>query len=120
MEKKTILLVEDEIYIWRDIKEFLEISWYKVTFASNLNDAEKIVAGQLFDVLITDTSLTPDNRVTDWIIIAESFIEKNPDWKIIAISMINRSCWEVWLNCDTFLNNKSLDNIKKELSKLFK
>jgi len=57
MNKRRILLVDDEIFILECLKIFMERSGVKILTASNFIEATKILDREEIDLLITDFNL---------------------------------------------------------------
>jgi two-component system, NtrC family, response regulator HydG len=101
-----ILLVDDNPTIQNYLKICLTKLWHNVAVADSFKEASGLINNQLFDTLITDTSLCYNDE--DWIEVAKIFKEKFPNTKIIAMSGTSRKNWE-W-NCDVFVLKDEINN----------
>lgn len=97
----NILLVEDSRMMSEIISDSLTLKWHIVKQAWSLWRAEELITSwNLFDVLITDTSLS---WWKEWLQVASCFKSVFPDKPIIAISLEFHDEWIEWNNCDRFL-----------------
>jgi signal transduction histidine kinase/CheY-like chemotaxis protein len=78
-----ILVLEDEVMILEVITEILEMNGHKVFACSTVQQAEKEILLQKFDVLISDVILSPNHRGPDF---ARHAQEIQPSLKVLLIS----------------------------------
>jgi DNA-binding NtrC family response regulator len=107
---KRVLLVEDEIMTRKSIAKNLRELGYDVKEAGSLKEARELIADNIFDILITDTSF---GEVSDesGVEVAKIFREQFPDGKVIAMSNYSRTCWD-HRNSNLYVDKMALEHIK--------
>jgi DNA-binding NtrC family response regulator len=78
----TVLLVDDDPAILRGFARFLKAAGYRVSEATSLEEAGRLVTSRRFDAVILDQYL-PDGRGIDWI---PDLREEHPGLAIILVT----------------------------------
>lgn len=81
---KKILLLEDELVLWRLYKEKLEKSGYKVTHVKNIDEAEKSLRLFLPDIAILDHWISWDEKT--WVYLISKIKSMYEEAKVIILT----------------------------------
>ena len=116
--KKKILIVDDEVGIVQEIKEFLEEEGYEIHTADTAKTGTRLIEEIKPDVILIDVKL-PDASGTEVLRVCK---EKSPNTKtIIVTGYVDQNVIDEAekIGCDTFLQKPfDLVRITEEIEKL--
>ena len=127
-DKKTILIVEDDIDFLEQTKIVLENSNFNVITASNEKDAEKLISESKFDLAVLDLML--DNHDTGFVL-SHKIKTTNSNIPVIIVTAVTKETGlyfdsadknsKSWIKADAILNKDiRYEQLKGEINKLLK